>query len=490
VIGVMMGVSMAVAADTVTVPPRPIGRDAALALEYPALVFTPPEAAEYTVRGVPVFHLEDSAFPLVDVFVQVRGGVNRVARADAPAMTALVSLLRAGGTRDLEPDTVEARLDLLAAQLSMGSGGGGSFAALNTLSDRLDPSLEVLRQVLLEPRFDRDAVQVWMGQEQERIRRREEDPGSLAFAEFNRLVFGDHPVGWVFTEDEISGDALSDARLRRLHAMTHCRENLLVGVSGDLPWAEARPRLERFLDAWPSCTAPLPDAPTPEMRRGGGVWILPRPVEQTTIVVAGPGGLRQEDSPAFFASRIANMILGAGGFTSRLFQRVRTERGLAYGASSIWTTPIRYEGLVGAVTATRPERTVEAVELLFEIFEDFREAPPADDEVQLALEQIVNGYVFAFETPGQIVNRRMGDRAQELPDGWLERYLEAIQQVTPAAVHEVVRTHLDPGAMVILLVGDAERFGPGLERFGPVWRLSPDGSYVPWDEAPPAAGPP
>ncbi len=486
-IGVVLAVSMAIAADTVNVPLRPIGRDAALALEYPQLVFTPPEASEHTVRGVPVFHLEDRAFPLVDLYLQVRGGVNRVARDDAPAMTALVSLLRAGGTRDLEPDSLEARLDLLAAQLSLGSGGGGSFAALNTLSERLDPSLDLLRQLLLEPRFDRDAVEVWMGQERERIRRREEDPGSLAFAEFNRLVFGDHPVGWVFTEDEISDDALSDARLRRLHAMTHCRENLIVGISGDLSWAEARPRVERFLDAWPPCEAPLPEAPLPDLRRGGGVWILPRPVEQTTIVVAGPGGIRQEDSPDFFASRIANMILGAGGFTSRLFQRVRTERGLAYGASSIWTTPIRYEGLVGAVTATRPERTVEAVELLFEILEDFRAAPPSGDEVQLALDQVVNGYVFAFETPGQVVNRRMADRAQELPDGWLERYLEAIQQVTPDAVHEVVRTHLDPGAMVILLVGDAERFGPGLERFGPVWRLSSDGSYVPWDEG--GAGP-
>lgn len=465
-------------------PARLTGRDAIEALTFPPLVFTPPEADEHQVLGVTVFHLEDATFPLVDLYVQVRGGVSHGPRADAPAMTALSSLLRTGGTRALEPDSVEVRLDLLAAQLGMGSGGGGSFASLNALTPTLDEAMDLLRQLLVEPRFDPEAVEVWMDQERERIRRREEDPGSLAFAEFNRLVFGDHPVGWVFTEDEITAEALAPDRLRRLHALTHCRENLILGVSGDLSWSEAEPRLRAFLEAWPTCATPLPATPIPDLRRGGGVWILPRPVEQTTVVVAGPGGLRQEDTPAYFASRIANTILGAGGFTSRLFQQVRTERGLAYGASSVWTTPLRYEGIVGAVTGTRPERTVEAVELLFEIFEDFRAEPPGADEVQRAVEQAVNGYVFAFESAGQVVNRRMGDRAQELPDRWLERYLEAIQEVTPGAVHDVVRRHLDPEAMVILLVGDADRFGPGLERFGPIYRLSPDGRFELWTSPP------
>jgi zinc protease len=480
-------VDPATALDGAARPVGPTARDEVEALTFPPLVFTPPEAQEHEVLGVPVFHLQEDTFPLVDLYVQVRGGVGHVSRADAPAMTALSSLLRTGGTRALEPDSVEVRLDLLAAQLGMGSGGGGSFASLNALTPTLDDAMELLRQLLVEPRFDPEAVEVWMDQERERIRRREEDPGSLAFAEFNRLVFGDHPVGWVFTEDEITPEALAPERLHRLHALTHCRENLILGVAGDLSWAEAEPRLRTFLEAWPPCTSPLPPTPIPELRRGGGVWILPRPVEQTTVVVAGPGGLRQEDSPEYFASRIANTILGAGGFTSRLFQQVRTERGLAYGASSVWTTPLRYEGIVGAVTGTRPERTVEAVELLFDIFEAFRAEPPEADEVERAVEQAVNGYVFAFESAGQVVNRRMGDRAQELPDGWLERYLEAIQEVTPEAVHHVVRRHLDPGAMVILLVGDADRFGPGLERFGPIHRLFPDGRFEAWVK-PPWAG--
>ncbi len=468
----------------------PVGREAALALDFPELDFTPPRVESFEVEGVPVFHLEDRTFPLVDIFLQVRGGVSHVSRSEAPATSALSPLLRTGGTRALEPDSVEARLDLLAVQLAMGSGGGGTFASVNALTPNLEEAVDLLRQLLLEPRFDLEAREVWLDQEIDRIRRREEDPGSLAFAEFNRLVFGDHPVGWVFTEEEMTSESLSEARLRRLHALTHCRDNLLAGAAGDLSRDEAERVLRPLLEAFPPCPSPLPEVPLPTLREGPGIWILPRPVEQTTIIVAGPGGIRQEDTPDYFASRIAHSILGAGGFTSRLFQRVRTEAGLAYGASSVWTTPVRYEGIVGAVTATRPERTVEAVELVMEILEDFRGAPPEAEEVALAIEQAVEGAVFAFESAGQVVARAMGDRALGLPEGWFERYLEAVQEVDAAAVHAVVRRHLDPTRMVILLVGDADRFAPGLEAFGPVHRLLPDGSYEPWDDRPDPPGPP
>jgi zinc protease len=480
----------------------PVGRSAVEALTFPPVDFAPPRAREHEILEVPVYHLHDPSLPLVDVFVQLRGGVSHFPREDGPALTALSSLIRNGGTTTLPPDSVDARLDLLALQLSVGSGGGGAFAAINSLTGTLDPALELLQEILLRPGFDTEAVEVWRGQELERIRRREDDPGSLAYGEFNRLMFGDHPVGWVFTEAELAVppggpetwgmetaraevDPLAQARLERLHGRIYCRENLIVGVAGDLTWEDAEPRMEAFLREWPACPEPLADPPTPELRREGGVFILPREVEQTTVILAGPGGLRQEDSPEFFASRIANFILGAGGFTSRVFSRVRTERGIAYGASSLWTTPVRYEGLVGVVTATRPERAVEAVELIQEILEDFRSAPPHEDEVALALEQIVNGYVFAFESASQIVGRRMGDRAQGLADEWLERYLEGIQAVTPEDILEVSRRYIQPGEMTLLLVGDAARFGPGLEAFGPVYRLFTDGSYEPWEEGDP-----
>lgn len=475
-------------ADTASPTPRPVGREAARALTFPPLTFDPPEAGEYEVLGVPVYHLHDPSLPLVDVYVRLEGGPSYFPREELGVLSGLTTFIRHGGTTELPPDSVDRRIDMLALELQVSRGGTGSGYSINALREAVDEGLELLGDLLVTPGFHRDAVEVWRGQEMERVRRRLDAPQSLAYDEFNRLMFGDHPVGWIMEEADLAPARFAPERLRHLHRLLYCRDRIILGVAGDLTWDQAEPRVRAFLQRWPECEEDLPQLPDPELRRNGGVFILPREVEQTVIVMAQPGGIRQEDSPDYFASRVANLVLGGAGFTSRLMTRVRTERGLAYSASSLWTAPVRYEGLLGAVTATGAERTVEAVELVLEVLEEFRSEAPTEEEIARAVEQIANGYVFGFESARQIVARRMGDRVQELPDDWSERYLEGIQAVTPADVSRVSREHIDPGRLTILLVGDPERFGPGLDelgRLGELYRLSPDGSYEPWGEGDP-----
>lgn len=463
--------------------PRAVGRDAAGSLPVPELVLEAPQAAEYRILDVPVYHLHDPTLPLVDVYIQMRGGVNHYPREELAPLLGFSSFLRNGGTRDLPPDSVDLRLDLAAVQLGFGSGGGGRYVSMNVLTSAVDEGLTLVGDILTEPGFDGEAVEVWRRQELDRLRRRTDNPTSLAFEEFNRLVFGDHPVGWQLEEGDLDPENFRPERLQELASRLLCRDRLILGIAGDLTWEEAEPRVRAFLERWPRCDDPLPEAPIPDMRRGPAVVILPRPLEQTTIVMAQPGGIVQEDSPDYFASRVADLILGGGGFSSRLMTRVRSEEGMTYGASSLWTTPVRHEGLVGAVTATRPERTVEAVELILEILDELRTEEPGADEVQTALDQILNGYVFAFQSARQVVSRRMGDLVQGLPEDWMERYLQGIGAVTPEDVLRVAGRHIDPTAMTILLVGDPDRFGPGMERLGelgPVYRLSTDGSLSPF----------
>jgi zinc protease len=131
--------------------------------------------------------------------------------------------------------------------------------------------------------------------------------------------------------------------------------------------------------------------------------------------------------------------------------------------------PRRYEGIVGAVTRTSPENAVAALNLILEIMGDMRASPPEAGEVETAVAQIVNGFVFNFETRAQIVARRMFYLAQELPEDWLERYLSGVQKVTPASVQRVFRRHLRPEDMTILVVGDPDRIGmDALSTLGPV----------------------
>lgn len=442
------------------------GRAAVEALTFPELEFDPPEAELREVEGVPVLFLADSTLPLVSVFASFRGGYARFPRDRYAAGMALSNLLRYGGTTSLPPDSVDTLLEHFAVQTSFGGGGGGVSARVNSLREHADTAVALLGDLLRNPRFDREQIETWRLRELEAVRRRADNPSVLAVSEFNRLLYGDHPIGWEMEPRDLEPERLDPAAFRALHRRIVCPGNLVLGVTGQLSWEEARALLATMLEGWPPCEEELPPTPVPEIRREPGVFLVPKELEQSVVVMAHPSGVREEDDAEYYAALIGNSILGAGGFSSRILSRVRTEEGYAYSASSLWTTPRRWDGLVGAVTQTRPETAVEAARLILEILREAREEPPSEEEVGTAVDRIVNGFVFNFERPAQIVSRRMYAVTRDLPADWLERYLEGIQAVTPASVHRVYRDQLRPEAMSILVVGDPARME--LEALGEV----------------------
>ena len=445
------------------------GRDLIRELDFPALDFHPPQAQKLALaQGIPVFFIEDHSLPLVSVYARFRGGYSLLPRERYGAASALPSLLFTGGTTSLSPDSVDALIDFYALQLSFGGGGESTFASLNTLTRHLDEGLALWGDMFLRPRFDAAELEVWRGQQAESVRRRKDDPGRLAYSEFNRLMFGDHPIGWEMDEADLDPGRLSTETLLEVHHRIFCRENLILGVVGDVSWPRVRPLLEAMAEGIPGCDAPLPEAEAPVMREGGGVFLIPRELPQSTVVMAQVGGVSQGATSEYFASRIGNAILGAGGFSSRLVSRVRTEAGYAYSASSIWTAPARWEGIVGAVTQTKSESTVAAIQLILETMEEMRAAPPHAEEMDRAVAQMVNGFVFNFQDPSQVVSRQMFYLAQGLPEDWLEEYIRGIQRVRARDVQEVFRRYVRPEEMVILILGNPERFDAPPEVLGPV----------------------
>lgn len=455
-------------------PPAPV-RGVIEGLVFEPLEFSPPAVRVGDVGGVRVFHLEDTSLPLVDVFARFEGGYARFGIENYAAGTALPGLLRTGGTRTLSADSVDRRLESLALQTSFGGGGGAISASLNTLRGTLEEGLDLWWSMVTEPAFDPEAIEVWRGRELESVLRRVDDPGRLAFSEFNRLMYGDHPVGWEMTAEHLRPDLVTVDRFHSLHRRIVCRDGLVLGVAGDVTWDEVEPLLRPLVEQLPPCAAPVPEAPLPDVRREAGLFLIPRDLDQSTIVLAHTTALRQDSTPDFFASRIGNSILGASGFSSRLLSRVRTEQGFAYSAASLWTTPEQSDGLIGATTRTGSETTVPALRLILEIMEEMRTVAPGDQEVCDAVDEFVNGFVFAFESPAQIVSRSMTYEAAGLPGDWLERYVAGIQRVDPEAILDVFARHLDPARFTILVVGDPELLPP-LEALGlgPVQILDPD----------------
>ncbi len=447
----------------------PIGRAALDGLDYPTIDFRPPIPDEYDVAGVPVLLLEDHTLPLVSVYARFKGGYGLFGRESYAAGTALPSQIRYGGTRELSPDSVDKALEYYAIQTSFGGAGEALSATMNTLVQHLPAAMELWGAMLAEPAFDSTQVEIWRARQRESIRRRADNPGGLAFSEFNRLLYGDHPIGWEMEDTDLSPELLSSQSLAELHRRVVCRENLVLGLTGDMRWQDFRPLLEAFVRSLPACEGTVPPSPIPDIREEPGVYLIEKDLEQSVIVMAHTTDVRLADDSSYYSATIGNSILGGGGFSSRILSRVRTEAGFAYSASSLWTMPRRYDGLLGAITRTSPENTIPAIELILETMEGLRTAPPEAGEVQTAVERIVNGFVFNFETPGRIVSRTMFYLAQDLPSDWLERYLNGIQRVTAEGIHDAFARHLRPAEMMILIVGDPDRIGrDAIAALGPV----------------------
>lgn len=439
------------------------------AMSFGPVRFEQPTPERHEVDGVTVLLIEDRDLPLVTMMVGFEGGYGLFPRSRYAAAMALPALLRYGGTDGMPPDSVDGELETYAIQLSFGTGGGAVSSSMNVLTEHFGRAVDVWGRMIAEPAFDSSEIEIWRGRQMESVLRRPDDPGTVAFSAFNALMYGDHPIGWEMTEADLAPSALTRARLREIHRRIVCRDNMLVGVTGDVSWEEARPEVERFVARVPECAEPLPDPPVPDVPPRPGVYLIHKELDQAVVVLAHPTDLPLADDPEYFAATIGNTILGGGGFSSRIMDRVRTEEGYAYSASSLWTTPRRYPGLLGAVTRTQPETAVPAIEVILETMRGLGGEPPTDDEVKTTVDRIVNGFVFNFENPSQIVSRTMFYLAQDLPEDWLERYLDGVQGVDADDVAGVFDTHLRPDDMTILVVGDTARIGAAaLERLGPV----------------------
>lgn len=450
-----------------------IGRAALDSLTFPPLHFTPPVPVTHRIDGLKVLFLEDHTLPLVDVLARFKGGYVRFGRGSYAAGTALPEMLRFGGTRTLTPDSVNAELASWAMQTSFGGDGESITSSMNVLSNDLDSALDLWGAMLREPRFDSAQVEIWRGNELEEVRRQADDPGQLAFTAFNRLLYGNHPIGWRMHPSDLSPERFSRAALERLDRRIVCPGNLVLGVSGDVTWKRVKPLLRHMLKGWPPCSASLPHPRVPRIRRQAGIVVVPRDVDQSVIVMAHPTAVRMGRDPRYFAAKVGNQILGGGGLQSRLMRRVRVDSGFAYSASSVWTTPRRFDGIIGAMTRTRSDQTVPAIRLILKVMENLATSPPTPEEVRTVVEQLVNGFAFNFQDAAEVVSRRMYYESVGLPADWLERYLQGVRSVTVARVGRVLARNLRPRDMTILVVGDTLKIGMGaLRALGPVtiWR--------------------
>lgn len=451
---------------------------------YPPLreIELPKIASHKLSNGMQIYLLEDHTLPIVTGTAMIRTGN----LFDPPGKIGLAgitgSVLRVGGTTARSGDEIDQELESMAASVETGIGETSGQANFWTLRENLDAVLATYADILMHPAFREDKLDLIKQQTASGIARRNDEAGGIANREFTNLVYGrDNPYGWQIEYEHLGRIEQQD--LRAFYERYFFPENITLAVYGDFASDEMMAKLESVFKSWTVKRPAVPPFPAVGSEPAGGTWLVEKQdVNQSNVRLGHLGGvLKDEDYPAL---EVLSTILG-GGFQSRLFQRVRSQLGLAYQASASWGANYNHPGLFQVRLGTKSDSTVPAIEAAMAEIEKIRSAPVTAQELRTAKDSVLNSFVFNFDTGSKTLRRLLIYRYWGYPDDFIFRYKEKIGEVTAQDVLRVAKQHLRPEGMKLVVVGKSADFGKSLDTLGkPVQKIDITIPEPPREEAP------
>ncbi len=444
---------------------------AALLAQSPAdLKFPPlapvklPHVETYTLaNGMRVYLLEDHELPLVSGLALVRTG-NLFDPPDKVGLATLTgTVIRTGGAKGRAGDQLDEDLENIAASVESSIDESSGEVSFSSLTQNAGQVLAVFHDVLTAPDFRQDRIDLAQSQLRDQIARRNDDPEAIAGREFANLAYG---------KDTPYGCQMEYATLARIHRddlvafykRYFFPANILLAVYGDFSTPAMKRKLEDLFGGWNYSQPPVPPFPAVRNVPHPGVFLaVKEDVNQTVFSLGQLGGLlRDKNDPAL---EIMADILG-GGFSSRLFKRVRTQLGYAYGIGADWAAEYDHPGLFEIAGSTKSATTTETIEVVREEVARIRTSEVDGQELETAKQTSLNSFVFHFDTPGKTLARVLRYRYYGYPDGFIFDYQKALATVTGADVLRVAKQYLHPEAFTIVAVGNPRDFGKPLSALG------------------------
>ena len=433
-------------------------------LTFAPLRYEPPNPEAYRVplkSGPVAYVVPDRTLPLVTISLLIRTGsyldpVGKEGLADFAGY-----LLTRGGTQSKTAEAFEERLAFLAASLSSGIGDDSGTVTLNLLSKDLPEGLAILREVLTSPRFQQDKLNLYRQQSLQGMKQRNDESTSIQGIEQERLAYGEQFWACRMTTEK-SVQSISQKDLQAFHKKWIHPANIIVAASGDFDRDSLLKQLEALFGNWPQPGEIPPSIPTNIVMATPGVYMVEKDVNQGRVAVLLPGVRR--DHPDFQALQVMNSILGGGGFTSRIMNRVRSDEGLAYGAGSSFPGGVYYPLAFQAGFASKSRSVTYATQIVLEEMKRITEAVVTEEELETAKRSFIDTFPENFNTKAKVASlmarEELTGRFATQPDFW-RTWRKKIEKVSQADVQRVAREHLHLDKAVILIVGQRDEITRG-----------------------------
>ncbi len=400
--------------------------------------------------GINAWVVEEPSIPFIALEIRFRGSASLDLPGKRGATNLMTGLLEEGAG-DMSAQEFQTAREALAASFGFRAFDDTLSISAQFLTENQTEALALLRQALVDPRFDQDALDRVRAQVLSGIASDAKNPNDIAGAAFDVAAFGDHPYGSSIDGTVESVTALSRDDMFDAHRNALTRDRVFVSVVGDTTAEAVGEMLDDLLGALPAEGPPL----TEDVAFGleGGITVIDYETPQS-VALFGHAGMKRED-PDFFAAYVMNQVLGAGGFESRLMTEVREKRGLTYGIRSFLVSKFHAEMVFGSV-ASGNATIAEAIEVTRAEWARMANEGVTQEELSMAKTYLTGEYPLRFDGNAEIAKIMVGMQMIGLPPEYVVNRNDYIDAVTLEDVNRVASELLQPEDLHFVVVGKPE----------------------------------
>ena len=418
-------------------------------------------------NGMVIFLQEDHELPLIDGVVSIRGGSLEEPTNEVGLVDMYGEVWRTGGTKTQTGDQLDDYLEVRAAKVETSASADSTSVSWSCLKGDFDDVFKVFLDVLRNPEFREDKLDLAKREMDDAISRRNDEISEIAGRESIKLAYGkDSPYARQPEYATVARATRQD--LINWHHSHVAPNNMILGVVGDFDAQALEAKLRETFAQWPKGNPVKLSEPAVSPAKPGYYLIPKADVNQSEIQMVALGIRR--DNPDYFAARIFNEAFG-GGFSSRLFRNIRTAKGLAYAVGGGIGSAFDHPGTLRFSLGTKSASTIEAIQAVYEQIDGLKTNPISDEEIQRAKDSILNSFVFNFDSPEKVLRERMLYEFYGYPADFLERFRSGIEKTQKADVARVVAKYVHQDQLKVLVVGNTAEFDKPLSSLGPVTNL-------------------
>ena len=404
--------------------------------------------------GLVLLTSEQRALPMVSIELLIDAG-SRYEPENQAGLANLTAKLLTYGTQRRSALQISEALDFIGAGLSADSGEDVASVSLTILKKDLPTGLDLLAEILTQSTFPQGEIDRQKQAVIASIRAREESPGAVAATKFAAALFPQSPYGRPVEGTEVTVKGLQRKSLQDFFSRYYRPNRAIISVVGDVGEKEIAQALNRAFSGW-NKGEPSGKTLVPTNIGAAQQLQVNKDLTQSDIILGHNGVTR--GNPDYYAVQVMNYILGGGGFSSRVMDAIRNERGLAYSVYSYFAAE-KSHGSFQFVMQTKNESALEAIRIAKDEIRRIREAPVSEQELNDAKDYLIGSFPLRFDTNRKVAGFLAQVEYYQLGLNYPEQYAGLIRKVTREDVQRVAKEYLRPEQLITVIVGNLKKLG-------------------------------